>query len=276
MSGAPPVGPGQLSPDAKWQWDGTRWVPAQPQVTTRRRSRAWVWVLAGCLTVVVLTVAGVGYGIYSFVQSVKNGSASCLPSDFPRYPGATFGGVSFELNGTYPGNTCHATFESNDGVPTVTAYYQSALNTGAWQVTPIGNPADSVTFQSSRSRTPFGTVQVAVAETHTEITIVVYSSTCLPLTFPMYPGARFGGQNAGPGATSAGTGCHLVLVTNDSVAAVTAFYRAELTHGSWQVTSSAAGQVGFRLKNGDATIRTGTVASAVIDDRTEINIDVYP
>jgi hypothetical protein len=233
----------------------------------------WVWVLAGCSTVVVLSVGGVGYGIYSFVQGVKNGSITCLPSDFPRYPGAVYARFSFDLNGAYPGNTCHAVFESSDDVATVTAFYQSKLNTGAWQVTSLGTQADTVNFQPAKSVAPFGTVQVAVGNTHTEITIDLFTSTCLPLNFPMYSGAKFGGQNAEVGGGR--NACHVVFVSNDSVAAVSAFYVRELNTGNWQVTSSAASQVGFRLRNGKMTVAFGTVAIAVSGDRTDIRIDAF-
>jgi hypothetical protein len=231
----------------------------------------WMW-LAGCSTVIVLTAVGVGYGIYSLVQGVKNGSVTCLPSDFPRYPGATYARFSFDLNGAYPGNTCHAVFESNDDVATVTAFYKSKLNTGAWQVT-IGDQADMVTFQPAKNTAPFGTLQVATTNTHTEITIDLFTSTCLPLNFPIYSGAKFGGQNVVVGEGS--SACHVVFVSNGSVAAVTAFYKRELNTGNWQVTSNAADQVKFRLRNGKATIAYGTVAIAVSGERTEINVDVY-
>jgi hypothetical protein len=233
-----------------------------------------VSVLAGCSTVIVLTAVGVGYGIYSLVQGVKHGSVTCLPSDFPRYPGATYAGFTFELNGVYPGNTCHAVFDSNDDVATVAAFYQSKLNTGAWQVTSIGNQPDRVTFLPTKSAVPFGTVQVAVRNTYTEITIDLFTSTCLPLNFPIYPGAKFGGQNVEVGGGR--KACHVVFVSNDSVAAVTAFYERELNTRNWQVTSSAAGQVSFRLRNGKITIASGTVAIAVSGERTEIKVDAYP
>jgi hypothetical protein len=224
--------------------------------------------------VIVLTVVGLGYGIYSFVQGVTHGTNTCLPSDFPRYPGAKYAFFSFELNGAYPGTTCHAVFESNDDVGTITAFYQSKLNTGDWQVTSIGDQADGVTFQPAKSAAPFGTVRVAVINTHTEITIDLFTSTCLPLNFPTYPGAKFGGQNAEVGGVR--NACHVVFGSKDSVAAVTRFYERELNTGNWQVTSSAAGQVGFRLRNGKTTIRSGTVTIVVSGDRTEIKVDVYP
>jgi len=65
-------------------------------------------------------------------------------------------------------------------------------------------------------------------------------------------------------------------VSNDRVAAITAFYERKLNTGNWQVTSSAAGQVGFRLRNGKTTIASGTVAIAVRGERTEIKVDAYP
>jgi hypothetical protein len=229
-----------------------------------------MWVLAGCSTVFVLTVAGAGYGIYSFVQGVKNGSNTCLPSDFPRYPGAVYARFSFDLNGAYPGTTCHAIFESNDDVATVTAFYQSKLNTGAWRATSPGTQADTVNFQPARSAAPFGTLQVAVSSTQTEITIDLFSSTCLHPNFPKYPGAEFGGQHREVGGSGV---CHVVFVSNDSVAAVTAFYKRELNTGNWQATSSGAGPFAFRLKNGKMTIAFGTVAIAVGGDRTEIKVD---
>ena len=69
--------------------------------------------------------------------------------------------------------------------------------------------------------------------------------------------------------------CHVVFVTNDHVAAVTAFYKRELNTGNWQVTSSAAGQVGFRLRNGKRTIASGTVTIVVSGECTEIKVDAY-
>ena len=234
----------------------------------------WLWALAGCLTVGVVGAGGVGYGIYSFVQGVKNGSTTCLPSDFPKYPGATYADEIYELNGPYPGSTCHIVLDSNDDVATVTAFYQSKLNTGAWQVTSRDNEAEKLTFQPAKSAAPFGTVQVSVRNGGTEITIDVFTSTCLPLGFPKYPGAKFGGQSEVQGGAS--SGCHVVFLTNAAVEAVTAFYKSELNRGNWQVLSSGPGQVGFRLKNGTRTIRSGTVTIAVSSDRTEINVDVYP
>jgi hypothetical protein len=164
----------------------------------------------------------------------------------------------------------HAHFESDDDVATVTAPREQAEHR-AWR----SHPADTQPARSSSARqksAPFGTVQVAVSNTHTEITIDLFTSTCLPLNFPMYPGAKFGGQNMEVEGTRV---CHIVFVSNDRIAAVTAFYERELNSGNWQVTSSAAGHVDFRLRNGKMTVAHGTIAIAVSGDRTEIKVDAY-
>jgi hypothetical protein len=142
------------------------------------------------------------------------------------------------------------------------------------RVTPLIDQGDTVTFQPAGGGAPFGTVQVAPKDTHAEITIDLFTSTCLPLDFPKYPGAQFGGQNMEVGAGS--RTCHIAFLTNDSIAAVTAFYDRALNTGSWQVTTSTPGQVGWRLRNGKATVASGTVAIAVSGERTEIKVDASP
>src|SRR5438477_2338005 len=162
-----------MSADARWRWDGTRWAPT----LARRRSRMWLRVLAGCSTVFVLSAVGGGYWIYSYVQSLKSGAVTCLPSDFPKYPGAVYGGETYDMNNTYPGSTCQLVLESNDDVATVMAFYQSKLSIGAWQVTSSGSQEDRVNFQPAKSDAPFGTVQFAVRNTRTQITIDTFTST---------------------------------------------------------------------------------------------------
>ena len=188
MASAPPTGPGPLSPDGRWRWDGAQWVPATAQAPGRPRSRAWMGVLAGCAVVLVLAGAGAGFGIYSFVQGIKNSSTTCLPSDFPKYPGSTTADENFGLYDVYPGFTCHMVLESNDDPGTVTTFYESKLSTGSWQVTLTDDPAGTIVFQPARNASPFGTVQVALASTHTEITIDTYTSTCLLIGFRITPG----------------------------------------------------------------------------------------
>ena len=262
---------GQVSPDGKWHWNGTQWVPAEAQPSVRRRSSVLAWGLAGCATTLVLATVGVSYWAHSLVDGFRSGSNTCLPSDFPTYPGAVQREWTFELNGTYPGNTCHFVFESNDDVETITAFYESKLNSGNSRVTTSGKPAGQINFQLGSEAWPFGTVNVAVGKTRTEITIDLFTSTCLPLGFPTYPGAGFGGQSS---QVNGSRECHVVFESNDNVATVTAFYQRNLNSGAWQVTSSAGGEIHFRLTNGKRTIASGTLNIAVSRERTEVTIDV--
>lgn len=245
-------------------------LPARPSV--RRRWSPWVWVLAGCASAFVLAAAGVGYGAYSLIHGFLSGSSQCLPSDFPRYPGAVEAGWSFDLNGTYPGNTCHADFESSDDVAAVTTFYESSLNSGSWRVITSGKPAGQINFQPATQTRPFGTVSISPGQTRTDIAIDLFTSTCLPLGFPTYPGLGFAGQSSQLNGSV--RECHVVFESSGDAAAVTAFYQTNLNSGNWQVTSSAGDQIQFRLKSGKRTVVHGTLDVAVSHERTEITIDV--
>lgn len=230
-------------------------------------------MLAGCAVVLLLAGAGAGYAIYSIVQGIKSGSASCLPSDFPKYPGSTYADESFGLNDGYPGFSCRVVLESNDDINAVTGFYLSKLSSGSWQVTLSGNPPGTIDFQPAKNATPFGTVQVATASTHTEITIETFSSTCLLQGFPHYPGAKFGGQNYVATGDDHGRRCHITYLSKDSVRAVTSFYKAKLNTGNFRVWSISGDQIEFRLlRGGYKPIAGGTVTIASFDDRTQITI----
>lgn len=273
MIGAPPAPAGQLSPDGRWRWDGTRWVPVQSQRTSHRRF--WLLATAGCLTLVLLTAAGLGFWGYSLWQGIKNGTVSCLSSNFPRYPGSTLGPWSYDLNESH--GTCQAALESNDDVATVASYYQSKLNGGAWQVTLTNDQTNMFTIESASGSAPYGTVQVAAKDPGSETTITLYSGTCLLPGFPAYPRAKFGGETTDPNGYS----CHLILLTKDRASAVIAFYKSKLSQGNWQVLSSDSTQVRWQLvepnKNRYRTVATGSVTVGVSsDERTQITVDSSP
>ena len=249
-----------------------QWVPATAQASGRRRSRAWIGVLAGCAVLLVLASAGAGFGIYSFVQGIKNYSTTCLPSDFPKYPGSTPVDENFGLHDVYPGFTCHFVLDSNDDVDTVTTFYTNKLNTGSWQVTLSGDPPGTIVFQPATHASPFGTVHVATASTHTEVTIDTYTSTCLPAGFPHYPGAKFGGQSFDVTGDDYGRRCHVALLSNDSVSAVTSFYKAKLNTGNFRLWSTTGDQIEFRVFRGYKIIGGGIVTITLGNDRTKIDV----
>ena len=230
-----------------------------------------MWAAAGCATIFVLTAMGTGYWIYTVVQGVKSGTTTCLPSNFPRYPGAKFASWSYDLNG--PFGVCRAIFDSTDDAITVAAYYKGKLNGGAWQVTISDEHANTVTFESANGSAPYGTVQVVPKDGGAEMTIDLYSAVCLLQGFPTYPRAKYGGQSVG----ASGYGCHVVFLTNDRASAVIAYYKTQLSRGRWQVTSSDASHIGFRLTNGKRTEASGTVTVGTsVDERTQITVDSSP
>lgn len=177
MAVEPPVQPGQLSPDGKWQWDGTRWVPAAPVTpAVPRRSRSWIWWLAGgCAVVLLLVIAGAAFGSVALYSHLERGGFTCLPSTFPRYPGSTFGNINYELNGPTPGNSCNMVFESKDSVGAVLDYYQTRLNRGDWQVSSIDQETGQIEFRSVKRAKTHGTLGIAAVGDHTQITVQLYS-----------------------------------------------------------------------------------------------------
>ena len=146
-------------------WDGQRWVPTGAQAAPHvRRSRGWIWWLAGgCGVLLILGIAGGIYGMVSLVRSFQSGGLACLPSDFPQYPGTT---ITHEY--TYIGTTgqagdsheCAETLDSSDDVATVRDFYSNHLDTGDWHVT--SNNASNGTIEFARVSRPqtVGSIQL--------------------------------------------------------------------------------------------------------------------
>ena len=81
---------GQLSPDGMWRWDGRQWILAGAPGERPRTSRRWLWwVAAGCSVLILLGLVGAVAGGKALFDRFQHGGFACLPSDFPRYPGAT-------------------------------------------------------------------------------------------------------------------------------------------------------------------------------------------
>lgn len=173
-----PATAGSLSPDGLWRWDGTRWVstgvvgerPAPP-----RPSRAWIWwVAGGCLVLVLIVIVGILVSGAALFNSLQRGGLTCLPADFPKYPGATVAGLNtyFGTN-VAPGDSreCQMTLESNDGVSTVTDFYTGRLDSGDWTIT--ANDTGNGVIRLSRKSRPatVGEIQLFGRGQHTEIQI---------------------------------------------------------------------------------------------------------
>ena len=168
---------GQLSPDGAWRWDGTRWVPSgAPFGSGRpRRSRTWLWWLAGgCAVLLLLGAAGGIWGVTTLVRNVQQGGLSCLPNDFPKYPDATVTRVyTYFGTGVAPGDSseCQETLSSNDDVTTVTTFYTSRLDSGDWGITANDTTNGVVRFARRTKPQNVGAVQLLGRGDHTVIEI---------------------------------------------------------------------------------------------------------
>jgi hypothetical protein len=176
-----PNQPGQISPDGRWRWDGAQWVPtgaARPMATTPRRSFAWVWWLAGgCAVLVVIAGIAAVLGLGSLVSSFQHGGFSCLPSDFPTYPGATVSSENTYVGTGVPaGDTkrCTMTLESNDDVNTVTSWYSSNLDSGDWSAS-SNTPSGTIQFENRSKPSTNGSIELLGHGQQTEIRITLYS-----------------------------------------------------------------------------------------------------
>jgi hypothetical protein len=119
----------------------------------------------------ILGAVGAGFGVYSLVTGFQHGKFSCLPSDFPNYPGDSVVNENAQVGNEFsPGdnNRCTMDFQSNDGLDVVTAFYRSEVDSTDWAITsPVANGA----FQFQRRSRPqtVGTVTVVRNGQHTDI-----------------------------------------------------------------------------------------------------------
>jgi hypothetical protein len=128
----------------------------------------------GCALLLVLAVVGGAVGITSLVNSFQHGGFSCLPSDFPSYPGATVTNVNSSFGtGVAPGDSksCRVTLASNDDVAAVTAFYEQKLGSGDWKVTAFVSSTGEVRFQRVSRPATVGIVDLLGRGQQTEIQI---------------------------------------------------------------------------------------------------------
>lgn len=144
--------------------------PARP-----RSSRAWIWwVGGGCLVLVLIVVVAILVSGAALINSLQRGDLTCLPADFPKYPGATVAGVhTYFGTNVAPGDShdCQMTLESNDDVSTVTDFYAGRLDSGDWTVT-ANDTGNGIIRLRRRSRpATVGEIQLFGRGQHTEIQI---------------------------------------------------------------------------------------------------------
>ena len=178
MSTEPGANVGQLSPDGLWRWDGSQWVSTTPGLAPTpvpQRSRSWIWwLVGGCAVLLVIGLIGAGFGVYSLVTRFQHGAFSCLPSDFPSYPGASVVSENTRVgSGVSAGDStrCTMVFDSNDDVATVTTHYEAQLTSGDWTIASSDTANGVISFQRKSRPETVGTVTLLGRGQHSEIDI---------------------------------------------------------------------------------------------------------
>jgi hypothetical protein len=121
--------------------------------------------------VLLLGVLGAVAGGKVLMDRFQQGGFTCLPSDFPRYPGATVSSES-TYTGT-SGSECRMTVDSNDPVTSVGPYFQSHLNSGDWSVNSVEFSSGTLTFQRRSRPQTTGTLALTERGQGTRIRVVL-------------------------------------------------------------------------------------------------------
>jgi hypothetical protein len=108
------------------------------------------------------------------VNKFQQGVFSCLPSDFPKYPGVrVLNQRIWYGTGVAPGDTkeCQTTLSSNDEVATVTAFYSDQLNSGDWTIVSTDRTSGELRFRRTSRPASVGVIDLLGRGQHTEIQI---------------------------------------------------------------------------------------------------------
>jgi hypothetical protein len=175
---------GQVSPDGFWRWDGQQWVltaSAAPQPPPPPPSRAWIaWLVGGCAVLFLVGAVAVGFAVYGAVKSLQShglNAFTCLPPDFPAYPGVIISGESARFGSSEPGDSvsCQVTFQSNDNVTTVSNFYLRHLETGDWTIASNDPATGEIRIRRKSRPATVGTVDLIGRGQHSEIQIRIDS-----------------------------------------------------------------------------------------------------
>jgi hypothetical protein len=155
---------GQVSPDGLWRWDGQAWMPTgaatgPTQVSRSARAR-------GIVFVAVLCAVGFIAIVVALASQVHIGAGSCVPADFPTYPGAS---VSSEIATTGDTPDCFMVLRTTDSQLTAVQFYRSRLDTGDWRVTAVSSSTGTVTFERTSTSQTAGSVSFVAHADSTNI-----------------------------------------------------------------------------------------------------------
>ena len=106
-----------------------------------RRTIGYIAAVAGVLTLV--WAAMVGYAAVQFFNFYHLGFSSCLPDDFPGYPGARI--ASVVVSDEY--GDCLVQYSTGDSGANVMAFFETSLDQGDWTVTDVDDRGGTIQFE---------------------------------------------------------------------------------------------------------------------------------
>ena len=120
---------------------------------------------------ILLGLVGAVAGGKALFDRFQQGGFACLPSDFPRYPGATVSSES-TYTGTN-GSECRMAFDTGDPVSWVGPYYQTWLDSGDWSVVSVDYDTGTITFHRRSRPQAAGTAKLTRLGQGTRISVVL-------------------------------------------------------------------------------------------------------
>jgi hypothetical protein len=132
----------------------------------RHRIQALVATIAILTVVWVAMVAYAGVRLFTFFHV---GLSSCLPDDFPRYPGASLASIVISDS---LGN-CTVQYRTRDSAADVEMFFKTSLDQGDWTVTGLSDQAGQIRFRRISQPETNGYVQVIGVPGQTQFQIQI-------------------------------------------------------------------------------------------------------
>jgi hypothetical protein len=144
-------------------------VPQSPSPAPKRRIPVWAWVVGGCAGLLLLGAAVAVIGFFVFVYRFQSGGLSCLPKDFPAYPGGTY--TSLDTSSGTGGSGCTMTYDVAASRGDVITYYRQHLDSSRWQTNGYNAEQGVLTYARTDDPKATGTVTFHTHGTGTEVDI---------------------------------------------------------------------------------------------------------
>jgi hypothetical protein len=146
-------------------------VIAQPfaEPPPQRQVPVWAWIIGGCGILVVLGLVVVVVGFFLVASSFQSGRLTCLPIDFPIYPGATYQNVRTNVGTS--GSSCTVTLDVAASSSDVTSYYQQHFTSGSWKTTGYDATQGVLRFGRTDNPKAAGTITFLGHGTQTQVDI---------------------------------------------------------------------------------------------------------